>query len=85
MYFVNLFFGQTRINNKSYWKSILSTYFSDKKGGIEQIKIEIDTQLNYRIEIIPKLLKNRRIHEITDEVIEKSKNPIESNWILELN
>jgi hypothetical protein len=49
----------------------LSTYFSDKKGGIEQIKIQIDTQLNYRIEIIPKLLKNRRIHEITDEVIEK--------------
>ena len=56
---------------ESYWKCILSTYFSDKKGGIEQIKIEIDTQLNYRIEIIPKLLKNRRIHEITDEVIEK--------------
>ena len=79
MYFVNLFFRQTRINNKRYEKSILSTYFSDKKGGIEQIKIQIDTQLNYRIEIIPKLLKNRRIHEITDEVIEKQKNPIESN------
>ena len=58
--------------------------FRTKKGGIEQIKIQIDTQLNYRIEIIPKLLKNRRIHEITDEVIEKQKNPIESNWIIEL-